>query len=410
MLFFLEMTNKVIITQEGWDLDIRSTDVTSMFFITENGARNYNDKSISYSSFSSIEEIKAMTLVPTKRKPQKIPVSEIEEKSVLSGGVFFDDRKEKSFSFPGAIPGSVGFCSYTESVKEPRFLGSFYFNSYLPVEKAFYSISFPESVKVNYILRGETDSDIKFERKSEKGVVTLTWEASEREELEFEDNAPDIRFTAPHVILFIEQIENDGEIKPILNGVEGLYAWYNDLTKDVNSSPDPELNKIVGELIADSKTDEEKVRSIFAWVQSNIKYIAFEDGLGGFVPREATDVFTKRYGDCKDMSSIIYEMLKAADLDASLTWIGTRDIPYSYEEVPTPAVDNHMIASIELGGQRIFLDATDEYVPFGWPTGFIQGKQALVGKGEQGFELVDVQVMPKDSSGKSGRGFDSCRR
>ena len=84
------------------------------------------------------------------------------------------------------------------------------------------------------------------------------------------------------------------------------------------------------ELTANAKSDEEKIRNIYYWVQDNIRYIAFEDGIAGFKPDEANNVLTKRYGDCKGMANLTRQMLKAAGFDARLTWIGTNHISYDY--------------------------------------------------------------------------------
>lgn len=54
-----------------------------------------------------------------------------------------------------------------------------------------------------------------------------------------------------------------------------------------------QLKKLVSELTANAQTDEQKTQLIYAWVQNNIKYIAFEDGLGGFVPRSSRRVSKK---------------------------------------------------------------------------------------------------------------------
>jgi transglutaminase-like putative cysteine protease len=152
----------------------------------------------------------------------------------------------------------------------------------------------------------------------------------------------------PHIIPIITSYKIKDKEAKLLNDVSGLYNWYYSMVKDINQQPtDKALVTLVDEITKDNKTDLEKVRSIYYWTQQNIKYIAFEYALGGFIPREANDVFNKKYGDCKDNSSILYEMLKVAGLKGHLTWIGTREIPYSYTDVPTPIVDNHMILSYQ---------------------------------------------------------------
>lgn len=137
---------------------------------------------------------------------------------------------------------------------------------------------------------------------------------------------------------------------------------------------------------------------MYYWTQNNIKYIAFEYALGGFIPRQANDVFQKKYGDCKDNSSILYKMLEIAGIKGHLTWIGTRSIPYSYNEVPTPLVDNHMILSYTDKDKTYFLDATGRHVPIDFPTSFIQGKQALISDGESNFIIKEVPIMPSKSN------------
>jgi hypothetical protein len=93
------------------------------------------------------------------------------------------------------------------------------------------------------------------------------------------------------------------------------------------------------------------------------------------------------------MANLIREMLSLAGITSNLTWIGTRSIPYVYQQMPAPIVDNHMIVSVELDKQTMFLDATDSYVPFGMPTSMIQGKEALIGIGEKKFKVLPVPVV-----------------
>ena len=393
---YLKLRESIDIDLVNGELDIRSSREERMLLLSENAA-GYADKSIGYSSFNEILQIDAKTLVPHKGKFREVPVEEITDAERMSGGVFFDDVREKSFVFPGVAEGAITELSYSEVIKEPRFLGAFYFNSYVPVEASELVVSTDAGVSLQHVLRGEGTDRISYTVEEKSGKKIHRWVAEDLESMTFEANAPSLNYYEPHVIVYIDEYEGAKGIESVLTDVSGLYSWYRELTRDVNSSPDAELERITAELVADLDTDREKVRAIFNWVQDNIRYIAFEDGLGGFIPREASLVCTRKYGDCKDMASLTTEMLKYAGYEANLTWIGTRDIPYSYEEVPTPMVDNHMIASIELDGERIFLDATDERVGFGFPSSFIQGKQALVGKGDS-YSLEPVPVISSDKN------------
>jgi hypothetical protein len=151
---------------------------------------------------------------------------------------------------------------------------------------------------------------------------------------------------------------------------------------------------MVDRLVTGKNSELEKVEAIYDWVQNNIKYIAIEDGLGGFVPRNATKVFKRRYGDCKDMSNLLKCMLQIAGIDAHLTWIGTTSIPYMHRDVPTPMSDNHMICTYQHDDQYYFLDATDQFNRLGMPSTHIQGREALIDRGPDRYELVQVPVVP----------------
>ena len=85
-------------------------------------------------------------------------------------------------------------------------------------------------------------------------------------------------------------------------------------------------------------------------------------------------------------------MLEIAGLEGNLTWIGTRKIPYTYEEVPTPAVDNHMILSYEYNNKTYYLDATGRYIQIDYPSSFIQGKEALIANGKS-YKIKKIPVI-----------------
>ncbi|MBO9684522.1 MAG: hypothetical protein J7502_17955, partial [Flavisolibacter sp.] len=67
----------------------------------------------------------------------------------------------------------------------------------------------------------------------------------------------------------------------LFENVKDLYNWYHFVTTDIGNKPD-ELKSKVDELVFNKKTDIEKIESIFYWVQDNVRYIAFENGIMGF--------------------------------------------------------------------------------------------------------------------------------
>ena len=385
-------------------LSVFSDHLSEICYLKDN-AKAYADKSMYYSYFTALDHITAYSLVPKEKvkKFEKIPVTEFSDNNVLSSSVFFDSSKKKSFVFPKAVKGGVGHLEYRETYNDPKFIGVFYFNSYLPVLHSEFSLTFPSNVKVEYTLRNAEKYAIGFSKEEKKGNTIYKWVAKDIAAYDVQDHAPAISYYAPHLILRITQFTHkDGTVEKVLPDVDALYSWYYSLVEKVNSEKNEDLQRIVDSLTAQIVSKDEKAKAIFNWVQNNVKYVAFEDGMGGFVPREAHLICQRRYGDCKDMASIITTMLRAAGLEAHLTWIGSRDIPYTYAQVPMPIVDNHMIAAYKKeDATYVFLDAVGSYTPYGFPTSMIQGKEALVENGMGKYNIVKVPEIDKEKNRRS---------
>lgn len=395
---YLEMSQHLDITIQGDSLRIRNNVKERAHYLTSNDL-SMSREHIYYTSFSEIEDLKAFTEVPSGKKSKKVDVIDFQEKSATSDGVFFDDSKKMEFIFPGVMSGATTQMEYTEHIKDPRMLSSFFFNYYVPVLKAEYSVSFPAEVKVAYVLLGDNTDKIKFkESKQSNGSTIYTWTAENLPKLKFEGNAPSRSYFDPHIILHITTANLGGTEQPILRNTDDLYAWYYSLVKSINPKGEEELKTIVDDIVKGKNTQREKAEAIFKWVQNNINYIAFEDGMGGFVPRNAIDVCTKKYGDCKDMANLLTQMLNLGGLNARMTWIGTRSKPYSYKMVPTPMVDNHMITALFLDGDTLFLDATGKYQTIDLPTDMIQGKEALIGIDANTYVIKRVPIIALEAN------------
>lgn len=351
------------------------------------------ESSVSYSDFIHLSDLEAKTLVPAKSNYKTVKVSDFKTKSSSSGGIFFDDSQSKIFTYPGVQPGAKTVLSYTQKFKEPRLLVPYYFNFYVPVIESEIVLMVDKRIRINHRLFNNKDSRIKFTESPEGNFNVYKWTGSDMPEYTLESNSPNVSYHEPHLIYFIGEVLGKERKENIFGEVKDLYKWYYSLAIKNQKTAGPELRRIVDSLTKGVESPYEKTRKIFYWVQDHVKYVAFEEGYGGFIPRDATMVCDRRFGDCKDMANLLVQMLNEAGVKAYHTWIGTRDIPYTYSELPATNVDNHMIAAVKLDDKFVFLDATGRYTTLGYPTSMIQGKEALIGIDENHFEIVKVPVM-----------------
>lgn len=372
-------------------------EVNRQIYINKESAISLQNESVSTNSFMEAKDINAYTLVPKNKKYEKRKVEKIELKDDLSDIAFYDEQKSYKFVFPSVQVGAITSLTHQIIYNDPHFMGSFYWTDFIPSIQKELKITVQKNININYKIFNQDKLNIEFTKEEKKNEIIYTWKTKNTDAVQRYDDAPDFRYYEPYLIFYISNYEIDKKPQQLLGTTKNLYNWYYDLLKNINKKEETALKNIVDSLVAGTTDEMQKVKKIFYWVQDNVSYVAFEDGLGGLVPRDASAVCSKKYGDCKDMANIINEMLKLAGIKSYLTWIGSRDIPTGYSENPTPMVDNHMITSyLDKQNKWHFLDGTGKKADIDLYTSFIQGKEALIGISKDSFMLVKVPV--KDTS------------
>lgn len=391
---FVRLNNekRIVISLQNGEIVIHQETLENDLYLNE--AATYNSKSsLQFSAFFELLDVEASSYIFQKGKYKEIKVEEFLEKDDLESS-FHDDSKTLNFVLPSLEEGSKSKIHYTENVKNPRFLSPFFLADFFPIAKNIITIEVDNEIDLIFQSFNTEHLAINHSKEEKKHKTIYKWELNQVEALEFESGLKSYQSIMPHIIPIISSYTVDNKKIKLAESPKNLYNWYYSMVKNVNqNNSSPELVDLVHRLTENCTSNLEKVKAIYYWTQKNIKYIAFEYGLGGFIPREANDVYAKKYGDCKDNSSLLLEMLKIAGLRGELTWIGTRKIPYSYNQVPTPIVDNHMILSYKDNNNIYFLDATSRFTPLELPTSFIQGKEALIGNGKQNYEIVNVPII-----------------
>ncbi|MEO8146969.1 MAG: DUF3857 domain-containing protein [Bacteroidia bacterium] len=399
--FFLTNKAAINISIKDDKLEI-GTDYTSDLLFLNDKANLYKRRSIYYyEENEAISNLKAQSYVPQSNgRLRKIEVEETFVDKPRKRGVFYDDLKQIYFDYPSLKQGAVASYSYHEQYKDPHFIAPFFLAAYSPSSKMEYSVTFPKNVSLKYLLKGDT-AGIEFSKKEMKNSITYTWQANNRPAYDDEDEEDNWRLHAPHVILYVDKYTVNDKTIPVLSDVKQLYTWYYAHISQLVTANSDAIQLLADSLTRGITDEKQKIKSIYYWVQDHTKYIAFEYGLGGFIPRDAELVYARRYGDCKDKSSLLYALFKSAGIPAYFTWIGTRSIPYSYHELPTPVVDNHMIISLRYHDQWCFLDGTASGLAFGYPSSFIQCKEALIAINADSFVIAKVPVIEKEKNFKT---------
>lgn len=159
--------------------------------------------------------------------------------------------------------------------------------------------------------------------------------------------------------------------------------WWNLIKGEIRVSP--EMRERVAELTAGAATPLEKLRSIYDFVVTDIRYNAWEFGVHGYEPYSAPVIFSRGFGDCKDKAILLRAMLGVAGIEALPVLI--RSEPRRFEEDLELALVshfNHCIAWVpeQPGIPEMYLDGTARLHPLEvLPDSDAGAKVVIVGEG-----------------------------
>lgn len=193
--------------------------------------------------------------------------------------------------------------------------------------------------------------------------------------------------------------------------------WYHDLVS-TRIAATPEISAKAHELTAGKSSFDAKVRAIADFMQTEVRYVAVEIGIGGFQPHYAGEIFKHRYGDCKDKATVMIAMLHEIGIPAEYVLVHTsRGVVQ--ESQPTRYF-NHAILAVQLpadtpadaypatvttknGTRYVIFDPTNEYVPFGIQPSYEQTSFGLLATdpGELvKFPLLNADLNRNETLGK----------
>lgn len=329
-----------------------------------------------YNDYSRVEEVKAWV------DGDRIKVKP-DHRYYSIDDIFYTDARLCGFMLPFKRKGTESRTEIEKVTIDPRYFTSIYFQEEYFTESKEITIVVPKWMKaeireMNFEGRGITLTKT---LDSKRNADVYTYTATRLEPVKSESGAPGPSYLYPHLLIFSHSAQSPAGDATYFGNLQNLYAWYNRLVTEVENDRDA-VKATAAAIVKDKASDLDKIKAIYTWMQENIRYIAFENGIAGFKPATAQDVLSKKYGDCKGMANLTREMLASLGYDARLCWIGTRHIAYDYS-LPTLAVDNHMICAVYLGNKTYFLDATETYIGFDQYAERIQGRQVLIGNGDQ---------------------------
>ena len=137
-----------------------------------------------------------------------------------------------------------------------------------------------------------------------------------------------------------------------------LGSWYAENVR-MQFALTPELKDAVKKLTAHSISDLERIKAIQQFVLRNTHYLALEFGAYSYKPYRVSDVYARRFGDCKDKASLMIAMLGEAGIKAELALVRTQKLGAIASDSAVLSAFNHAIVYIP--EKEMWIDATADY-------------------------------------------------
>jgi hypothetical protein len=318
------------------------------------------------------------------------------------GGELISDVRYRMLRVPAPDVGSIIGYEY-EVEEQPFFLQDIWdFQKTDPVRESHYSLQLPSGwdFKSSWLFHPEV-------KPAEGSGNVLQWAVSDIKGIRSEPDMPPLSGVTGKMIVSFFPSGGTAQKNEFVNW-ESLGSWYGNLTNDRTDASEP-IKQEVNTLAAGKIALLPKMQAVASFVQHDIRYVAIELGIGGFQPHAAPDVFSHRYGDCKDKATLMRTMLRQFGVDSYYVLINTERGSVTRE---TPAHDefNHVIIAIKLPddvtdpsliaviqdpklGRILFFDPTNDLTPFGQIGGYLQANYGLLVT-PTGGELIALPQQP----------------
>jgi len=322
------------------------------------------------------------------------------------GGELINDVRARILRIPAADPGNIVGYEY-EVEEHPLVLQKIWFvQGEDPVAEGHYSLQLPTGWEYKAAWINYPDN-----QPETAGSNQWRWTVRDVKAVHKEDDMPPFRAVASHMLVYF--YPPSSTLSNSFTTWQQMGSWYQGLTAG-RTDASPEIKQKVVELTSSLPKQLDKIKALSRFVQKDIRYVAIELGIGGLQPHPAAEIYTHRYGDCKDKATLLASMLREIGVDSYYVVINSTRGGVG-PNTPANTGFDHAVLAIKLSadisdpsliaimqhpklGKVLFFDPTNELIPFGQIGGYLQANYGLLVTPEGG-ELTALPQQPTAMNG-----------
>jgi len=305
--------------------------------------------------------------------------------------------KAKQFAIPGAVKGAVIEFAYDHYFDDLRFLPPWFFQSNLPTKRSEFAVMLPVGYDINYRFYefGEVKNQNP-ERFEIDQYTRLFWYANNQKPFYQEQRSATRQLLSSQVRLnFIEA--NLGEQKFVgFRDWDEVQRWFKKISGDWTRLDPEQINE--ANKIVENSSDIEKALKLFTIIARDLKRVP-----GPPLPLyltwipSANTTINDKMGNETSRGLALAALLKAVGLDVNLGLVAYNDRSQLYPDFPDAQALDGVVAVLNIGGVRYFLDPTQLTADADVPSKRLQGSRIVLLK-ENHSEIIKIPRSSPDSS------------
>jgi len=348
-----------------------------------------------YGGQVKVQDIAARTIKPDGSIVELNKKDIFERTIVKASGV---KVKAKSFAMPAVEPGCIIEYRWREvRVRSDAHYLRLQFQRDIPVQRIEYLVKpFPyQGMSFNSLmLHGQTTPWTKAKNGFYSTVMTDVPAVPDEARMPPEDQVK--RW------MLVFYTVGDGKREP--------EKYWNELGKDYYErtksliKPNDEVKKMSASLVADAKTDDEKLARLFEFCRTKIRNAS--DDASGVTPEERakakenkypSDTLKRGVGYALDIDLLFAALASAAGFDARIVLLPDRGDVFFDKTIPNAYFIDPRNVAVNVSGTWKFFDPGWNYIPFGMLRWQEEGEQALITDPKQPV-WVNTPMSPPDKS------------
>ncbi|MDD4993150.1 MAG: DUF3857 domain-containing transglutaminase family protein [Paludibacter sp.] len=331
-----------------------------------------------YSPLNKIISVKGKVYNEEGKQIKSLGADDVQDHSYINDFSMYEDERvkyidPKNMSYPFTVE-----YTYEIELKQTLFLPSWsHASENTSYENSIFIVKAPAGYQLRY---KEYNLPTPVTKTTLDGKDLYTWSLTN---LKVRTDEPMSAITTPDYPLVRLKPSNFevGDTKGSIESWKELGIWVTTLIDKKDQLPEATVTK-VKELTASCKSDFEKIKKVYEYMQSKTRYVSIQVGIGGWKPFDATVVDKCSYGDCKALSNYTKALLSTVGIKSHYICVDA-GAKTSNIDTDFPLYHfNHAMLCVPLNKDTIWLECTNQRMPCGYNGDFTDDRDALLVDGE----------------------------